>query len=149
LLVPNVARTGVPPLGGQEPPLTVVDDEVAFTLVALSSGEALPFWRRGTESGLAPWTTATFEVKEGGRVSTNWTIRRITAVGATGNSFTVIYPKVIVKDGRLSPGFANVLWPDEPDWNLSVEFTRARNFSPETLCTASRAGHPHERDVEH
>ena len=135
VVVRNGAQVNVPPLGGQEPPVSVAQDGLTFTLVKLSSGEALPPWRRGTESGLAPWTTATFEVKESGRVSTNWTIRRITATGATSNSFTVMYPKVAVKDGRLTPGFANVLWPDEPDWNLSVEFARARNFSPEDLWT--------------
>ncbi len=135
LRVRNIPLTNIPPLSGAEPPITVVEDGIAFTLVKLSSGEALPSWRRGTESGLAPWTTATFEVKEHGRVSTNWTIRRITATGATSNSFTVLYPKVAVKDGRLTPGFANVLWTDEPDWNLSVEFARARNFSQEDLWT--------------
>jgi len=135
LLVRNVPLTNFPPLGGQEPPVTVVEGGITFTLVKLSSGEALPPWRRGTESGLAPWTTATFEVKEHGRASTNWTIRRITATGATSNSFTVLYPKVAMKDGRLTPGFVSVLWPDEPDWNLSVEFVGTRNFSPEDLWT--------------
>ena len=32
------------------------------------------------------------------------------------------------------PGFAQVLWPDEPDWNLSVDFSRTRDFAPEDLC---------------
>lgn len=135
VLVRNVVRANALPLSGAEPPVSVVEDGITFTLVKLSSGEALPSWRRGTESGLAPWTTATFEVKEHGRVSTNWTIRRITATGATSNSFTVMYPKVAVKDGRLTPGFANVLWPDEPDWILAVEFVGTRNFSKEDIWT--------------
>ena len=135
VVVRNGAQVNVPPLGGQEPPVSVAQNGITFTLVKLSSGEALPSWRRGTESGLAPWTTATFEVKEGGRVSTNWTIRRINGSGAASNSFTVTYPKVVVKEGRLTPGFANVLWPDEPDWNLSVEFVRNRSFAPEDLWT--------------
>jgi len=135
VLVRNDARANPPPLGGAEPPISVVEDGTTFTLVKLSSGEPLPPWRRGTESGLAPWTTATFEVKEGGRVSTNWTIRRIAGTGATSNSFTALYPKVAIKDGRLTPGFVNVLWPDEPDWNLAVEFVRDRGFAPEDLWT--------------
>ena len=135
VVVRNGAQVNVPPLGGQEPPVSVAQNGITFTLVKLSSGEMLPSWRRGTESGLAPWTTATFEVKEGGRVSTNWTIRRISGTGATSNSFTAMFPKVPVKDGRLTPGFVHVLWPDEPDWNLSVEFVRDRGFAPEDLWT--------------
>ncbi|MBK7998066.1 MAG: hypothetical protein IPK15_04870 [Verrucomicrobia bacterium] len=102
---------------------------------ALISGQDLPLWRRGTETGLAPWTTATFEVREGGAISTNWMIRRIECIGATSNYFAVPYTRLPNRNGRLEAGFSKVLWPDEPDWNLTAEFVRTSGYAEADLWT--------------
>lgn len=128
LRVPNVPEQATTPFGGKLPPVTVEEGGVAFTLKSLESGQALPPWRRGTETGLAPWTTVTFEVREGGVISSNWALRRIEGLGATSNSFNVAYTRLPRRDGLLSAGFSNVLWPDEPDWKLTAEFVRTHGF---------------------
>lgn len=121
--------------GGQPPPVSVEEDGITFTLARLTSGEELPIWRRAAETGLAPWTSAVFEVREGGALATNWTIRRIECLGATSNSFAMSYARMVNHDGLLTAGFANVLWPDEPDWKLTAEFVQTENFPVKDLWT--------------
>ena len=129
LKVPNNPERAMNSFRGKAPPVSVEEGGVTFTLKSLVSGQELPLWRRGTETGLAPWTTAVFEVREGGAVSTNWTVRRIEGIGATSNTFAVAYPRLPWRDGLLSAGFSNVLWPDEPDWKLTVEFMQTHGFA--------------------
>lgn len=135
LVVPNQAEQGVAAFGGMEPPIRVENEGVTFTLMSLESGQELPLWRRGTESGLAPWTMASFEVREGGVVSTNWMVRRIEGLGATSNAFVVGYSRVARRGGLLSAGFSSVLWPDEPDWKLTAEFVRTAGYAESDLWT--------------
>lgn len=130
LHVRNAPDGSVSSLGGKSPPVTIEDRGMTFTLKNLVSGQQLPLWRRAAESGLAPWTTAGFEVRENGAVSTNWTIRRMEGRGATSNSFAVTYNRLPRRDGSLIAGFSNVLWPDEPDWKLTVEFVQTLGFAP-------------------
>jgi len=135
LMVPNRAEQGVAAFGGSEPPIRVENGGVKFSLKSLESGLEVPLWRRGTESALAPWTTATFEVREGGAISTNWMIRRIECIGATSNYFAVPYTRLPNRNGRLEAGFSKVLWPDEPDWNLTAEFVRTSGYAEADLWT--------------
>lgn len=135
LAVRNVPDPSTPLLAGKAALTSAEVDGVTFTLKSLVSGQELPLWRRGTETGLAPWTTATFEVREGGVASTNWTIRRIEGIGATSNYFAVPYTRLPRRNGQLEAGFSKVLWPDEPDWNLTAEFVRTSGFAEADLWT--------------
>jgi hypothetical protein len=135
LAIPNRSEQSSVSFGGKLPPVSVEEGGVTFALKSLESGHELPRWRRGMESGLAPWTMATFEVHESGVLSTNWTVRRIEGLGATSNAFVVAYTRLARRDGSLGAGFSNVLWPDEPDWKLTAEFVRTAGYAEADLWT--------------
>lgn len=135
LVVPNVSERTMNSWGAKLPPVSAEEGGVTFTLKSLVSGQELPLWRRGSDSGLSPWTTAIFEVRERGVLSTNWTVRRIEGIGSTSNMFAVGYSRFRQQDGLVSAGFSTVLWPDEPDWRLTVEFVRAADYAESDLWT--------------
>jgi hypothetical protein len=133
--VRNPSPTNAPALGGHEAPVTVQDDATGFTLTRLEVGGTIPLWRKPGHSGLAPWTSAWFEVREGGNVSTNWTVREILIQGATGNFMRVspLYVKPV--DGLIETGFTAGWWRDEPDWTVTVVFGKAASRHPEEVWT--------------
>ncbi len=137
LAVRNPSPTNAPALGGREAPVSVLDERVEFTLTRLEVGGRIPLWRKPGHSGLAPWTSAWFEVREGGKVSTNWTVREILVLGATGNFVRAAPLYVKPVDGLIETGFTAGWWRDEPDWTVTVVFGKAASRRPEDGWTLS------------
>jgi hypothetical protein len=106
------------------------DGAQTFALRSLFSGSAtgMPFTNR-----YGPRALATFQVLEAGRTNSLWAIRGLEGRGASGNFFRSHW--AAAPETPLFVGFLEILWPDEPDWRLRVEFTRMTGFPAEDLVT--------------
>ena len=75
------------------------------------------------------------ELSENGPANEPWTFDSREVFGPAGNYFALPQPRVGQVSAQLARSFPHVLWADEPDWKLVVEFWRARNFALEDLWT--------------
>jgi hypothetical protein len=87
------------------------------------------------KNAIAPWATAEFEFRENGQPTTEWTVKRIEALGVTGNYFAGDRLAIELEEGRRVAHFTGAFWPDEPDWRLFAEVSPTHNFPEESLWT--------------
>jgi hypothetical protein len=132
LTVRNPAPGG-PGWNASAPPILVPDGGSEFVLQSLRCRRGSPLDQNS--ASFAPWTDAEFAVRENGQPSSAWTVRSIAAVGATGNRLATAYPVVEFGDDRIRAHFPGALWSEEPDWKVTAEFSRARDYAPEELIT--------------
>jgi hypothetical protein len=119
--ISHAPKKPAPPL-----PQTVHDGDLEVTLVSLESGGNRGRW--DNTNIIDQWTTARFNVLEGGRPSTNWTVQRMEATDSTGSklvsqSWTGMTEKELEK-WQCQP----VLWPSET-YKLRFEFSR-KDWAP-------------------
>jgi hypothetical protein len=117
-------------------PVKATNGTLEVTLTRLDSGGPPPRRPLTVRGAIAPWVTAEFEFREQGRPTTDWTIKRIDAFGATGNHVVGDRLVVELEEGRRVARFTAAFWKDEPDWSVLVEVTPTRNFPEGTLWTA-------------
>ena len=113
------------------PPVTVTADSLQFTLAMLRSGGEVATNLIRPYVQVAPWTEARFEVRDDGRLATNWIVGGLRAFGESGNRFQVVSAPVLSTNGDLRVAFPDVMWPDERGWRIRAEFARNTGF-PET-----------------
>lgn len=128
LSVRNPQVTNAVSSGAAGLPQSVSLPEINVTLRELRVGAAMPFWRRPSHSGLAPWTQARFEVVERGLLSTNWIVRGLTLLGGSGNVLTPMPLMSRIQDGHLEAGFTAAWWRTEPEWKMEVVLGRTGAF---------------------
>jgi hypothetical protein len=116
-------------------PLTGTNGLLESTLVSLRCGGPPPRRPLTAKSAIAPWAMAEFEFRENGQPTTNWTVKRIEAFGATGNYISGDRLVVELETGRRVAHFTGAFWPDETDWRLVAHVVPTRNFPKESLCT--------------
>jgi hypothetical protein len=127
------------------PPVRVLEGSSEFALLSLRCRGGPPVENASTAGllaplelpspFLAPWTDTDFAVLENGQPGSAWTVRSIAAAGVTGNRLASAYPAVELVDDRIRAHFPGALWSEEPDWKVTAEFSRARDYAPEELIT--------------
>ena len=128
LKVRNPQLTNATPYGAAGIPQSVSTDGITVTLKELRVGAAMPFWRRPSHSGLTPWTQTRFDVVDHGLLSTNWAIRGVSLLGASGNLITPMPLMSRIQDGQIEAGFTAAWWRFEPDWKFEVVLGRTAAF---------------------
>jgi hypothetical protein len=127
-----VARPAAPALMA---PVRATNGILECTLVSFRCGGPPPRRPLTARSAIAPWVTAEFEFRENGQPTTNWTVKRIEAFGATSNYFSGDRLVVELEEGRRVARFTGAFWQDEPDWKLVAHVAPTRNFPAESLWT--------------
>jgi hypothetical protein len=117
-----------------EPPLstTLRDGPLECSLLALRAGEPPPVTARNSP---AQWTSAEFTFRENNQPTTNWTVKRFEALGVDGNRIVPITRIVTLAGERRVVRFPGPLWPEEPEWQVTAEFVRTRDFPTTNLWT--------------
>jgi hypothetical protein len=116
-------------------PVKASDGALEVTLASLRCGGPPPRRPLTAKSAIAPWASAGFEFRENGQPTTNWTVKRVEAFGATGNYFTGDRLVVELEEGRRVAHFTGAFWRDEMDWKLVAHVAPTRNFPVDSLWT--------------
>ena len=125
LVVPNPNRASrAMPWSAPNGPVSVTNDGIVLTMVSLNCG--------GRAGGKVR-ALASFQVAEAGKATAGWSVGRLEGWGASGNSFQTV--ENFVLPDPLVLGVGDVLWPDEPDWRLRVEFARTLGYEAGDLVT--------------
>jgi hypothetical protein len=119
-------------------PVSLRDGPLECSLSALRGGEPPP--PVTSRNSPAQWASAEFALRENGRPTTAWTVKRFEALGADGNRIVPLRPVMSLAGERRVVRFAGPLWPDEPGWQVDAEFVRVRDFPAEGLWTFRLAG---------
>lgn len=128
---PRVKRAAPVPMA----PVSATNGVLECNLANLRCGGPPPRRPLTARSAIAPWAAAEFEFSENGQPTTNWTVKRIEAFGATGNYISGDRLVVELERGRRVAHFTGALWPDETDWRLVAHVVPTRNFPKESLWT--------------
>lgn len=124
-----------PPAPASSAPVNATNGVLECTLRSLLCGGPPPRRPLTARNAIAPWVTARFEFRENGQPATDWTIKRVESVGATGNYFMGDRLAEELEEGRRVARFTGAFWQDEMDWKLIVEVTPTRNFPAESFWT--------------
>jgi hypothetical protein len=83
---------------------------------------------------------ATFDLREHGQPTTNWSITRITVTNLAGESFQMSS----LSNPQTPGGIAihNPVWAEEPAWKVRVELARTSGFAPEEIWSINDVGNP-------
>lgn len=114
-------------------PVNAMNGVLESTLASLRCGGPPPKRPLTAKSAIAPWVTAEFEFRENGQPTTNWTIKRVEAFGATSNYFSGDRLVVELEGGRRVARFTGAFWQDETDWKLIAHVVPIRDFPTESL----------------
>ncbi len=116
-------------------PISATNGGLECTLVSLRCGGPLPKRPLTAKNAIAPWATAKFEFRENGQPTTDWTVKRIEASGATGNCLSGDRLVMEMEEGRRVARFTGAFWQDELDWKLVAHVAPTRNFPKDSLWT--------------
>ena len=133
--VRNPAPIGKAPSAAPSAPVNATSGLLECALTSLRCGGPPPRRPLTAKSAIAPWVTAGFEFRENGQPTTDWTVKRIDAFGATGNYFSGDRLVVELEEGRRVARFTGAFWQDEMDWKVVAHVAPTRNFPPEGLWT--------------
>ena len=122
-----------PPAPAPIAPVKATNGVLECTLRGLQCGGPPAKRPLTAKSAIAPWATAEFEFRENGQPTTDWTVKRIEAFGATSNYFFGDRLVVELEEGRRVARFTGAFWQDELDWKLVAEVVPIRNFPAESL----------------
>jgi hypothetical protein len=135
VIVRNPSPLAKRPVSVPGAPVNATNGLLECVLTSLRCGGPPPRRPLTAKSAIAPWVTAEFEFRENGQPTTNWTIKRIEAFGATSNYFFGDRLVVELEEGRRVAHFTGAFWPDEVDWKLVAHVAPTRNFPAESLWT--------------
>ena len=82
---------------------------------------------------------ATFDLREHGQPTTNWSITRITVTNVLGESFQMSSLSNAPTPGAIAIHYP--MWAEEP-WKVRVELARTSGFAPEEIWTINDVGNP-------
>jgi hypothetical protein len=133
--VRNPAPILRPPAAAPVAPVNATNGLLECTLTSLRCGGPPPRRPLTAKSAIEPWATAEFEFRENGQLTTDWTVKRVEAFGATGNYFSGDRLVVELEEGRRVARFTGAMWQDEPDWKLLAHVAPSRNFPTDSLWT--------------
>jgi len=133
--VRNLAAIAKPPPPAPVAPVKATNGVLESTLTSLRCGGPPPKRPLTARRAIGTWATAEFEFRENGLQTTDWTVKRIEAFGATGNYFSSDRLAVELEEGRRVARFTGAFWQDEPDWKLVAHVAPTRNFPADSLRT--------------
>lgn len=127
--IPKYSRREFPAWTAEPLPATRRSNGLDVTLTRLETGVA------GAVLGAAPlgmvarvFSRATFQLRENGSVTEDWSVRSIRLLSATGITRYGDNKTAQWRNGKLTTDLWGGLWLEEPAWRVQAGFARTANF---------------------
>jgi hypothetical protein len=98
-------------------------------------------------NGARAFTRAEFVMREDDRATEDWSVEKITASAASGETRLPQGNVTAWRHGKNVFGFSGALWPEEHAWRLKVEVCRTAHFPASELWTISDVSVPGAKQI--